>query len=45
MALFLDTFINKVDRKGRVSVPAPFREALGGQALVGFPSIKNTAVK
>jgi MraZ protein len=28
MPLFLSTFINKVDRKGRVSVPAGFRAAL-----------------
>lgn len=28
MALFLAAFVNKVDRKGRVSVPAPFRAAL-----------------
>lgn len=28
MALFLSTTENKVDPKGRVSVPAPFREAL-----------------
>ena len=45
MALFLDTFINKVDRKGRVSVPAPFRAALSGQALVGFPSFKYPAIQ
>jgi len=45
MALFLDTFINKIDRKGRVSVPAPFRAALGGQTLVAFPSFKYPAVQ
>lgn len=45
MALFLDTFINRIDRKGRVSVPAPFRAALGGQTLVGFPSFKYPAVQ
>ena len=28
MALFLSTFINKIDKKGRVSVPAPFRTSL-----------------
>lgn len=28
MALFLSTYINKVDRKGRVSIPATFRAAL-----------------
>jgi MraZ protein len=47
MALFLDTFINKVDRKGRVSVPAPYRANLAGQAfhgLVAMPSFKHPAV-
>ena len=28
MSLFLSTYINKIDRKGRVSVPSPFRSAL-----------------
>ncbi len=28
MELFLSTFVNKVDRKGRVSVPATFRSTL-----------------
>jgi MraZ protein len=36
MALFLSTFVNRVDRKGRVSVPAPFRAALAGQAFQGI---------
>jgi MraZ protein len=27
--LFLSTYQNKIDKKGRVSVPAPFRAALG----------------
>lgn len=36
MALFLSTYVNKVDRKGRVSVPAPFRAALAGQAFQGI---------
>jgi MraZ protein len=31
MGLFLSTYVNKVDKKGRVSVPAPFRAALSGQ--------------
>ena len=30
MALFTSTYVTKVDRKGRVSVPAPFRSALDG---------------
>lgn len=31
MALFLSTYTNKVDKKGRVSMPAPFRAALADQ--------------
>jgi len=48
MALFIDTFTNKVDRKGRVSVPAPFRAALAGNAFHGvaaFPSFKYPAIQ
>jgi MraZ protein len=36
MALFLSTYVNKVDRKGRVSVPASFRSALAAQAFQGI---------
>jgi MraZ protein len=36
MALFLSTYINRVDRKGRVSVPAAFRTALNAQAFQGI---------
>lgn len=32
MATFLSTYVNKVDRKGRVSIPAQFRAALNGGA-------------
>jgi MraZ protein len=32
MARFTATHVNKVDRKGRVSVPSPFRAALDGAA-------------
>ena len=35
MGLFLGTHINKVDRKGRVSVPAQFRSALAQEAFQG----------
>jgi MraZ protein len=48
MALFIDTFINKIDRKGRVSVPASYRAALAGQVfqgIVGFPSFKHPAIQ
>lgn len=48
MALFLSTFINKVDRKGRVSVPAPFRAQLVGQTFNGivvFRSYRQQAIE
>ena len=48
MALFLSTFINKVDRKGRVSVPATFRAALKGQSfngVVAFRSYREAAIE
>ncbi|MEI8320874.1 MAG: division/cell wall cluster transcriptional repressor MraZ [Alphaproteobacteria bacterium] len=35
MSLFLSTFINKIDRKGRVSVPSSFRTALSAQSFQG----------
>ena len=36
MALFLSTFTNKIDAKGRVSVPAQFRSALSNQDFSGI---------
>jgi MraZ protein len=48
VALFLSTFINKVDRKGRVSVPATFRAAVADQSFAGivvFPAINFTAIE
>ena len=48
MALFLSTFVNKVDRKGRVSVPATFRAALAGQSfngIIAFRSFKLPALE
>ena len=47
MELFLSTFVNKVDRKGRVSVPATFRAAVADQnfpGIVVFPSFKYEAL-
>ncbi len=41
MALFISTFINKVDRKGRVSVPATFRAALKGQTFNGIVAFRS----
>jgi len=48
MALFVGTVVNKVDRKGRVSVPASFRSTLAGQSfggIVPFPSFKQKALE
>jgi MraZ protein len=48
MALFLSTYTNKVDAKGRVSVPAGFRTALQGQEFQGIvllPSNKFQALE
>lgn len=48
MALFTSTTVNKVDKKGRVSVPASFRLALAGQTFNGvvvFPSFVQSAIE
>jgi MraZ protein len=48
LALFFSTFVNKVDRKGRVSVPATFRAALEGLSFPGvivFRSFKQSALE
>jgi transcriptional regulator MraZ len=48
MALFFGTHVMRIDRKGRVSVPAPFRTALAGQAFQGIiavPSFQHQAVE
>lgn len=48
MTLFLSTFVNKIDKKGRVSVPATFRAALAQQSfqgLVTFRSYKLDAIE
>lgn len=41
MALFLSTFVNKVDKKGRVSIPAPFRAVLSGQEFSGIVAYRS----
>jgi MraZ protein len=48
MKLFVSTFTNKVDRKGRVSVPASFRAALANQVpqgIVVYPSFTSAAIE
>lgn len=47
MALFLSTFTNKVDRKGRCSVPSAFRAILsnlGHQSFFASPSLDQPAI-
>jgi MraZ protein len=44
---FLSSFVNKIDRKGRVSVPADFRAVLarrGSENLVLYPAIHYPAL-
>lgn len=48
MSLFLSTFVNKIDKKGRVSVPASFRAALAAQpyqGIVCYPSFTAAAIE
>ena len=48
MALFTGTFENKVDRKGRVSLPADFRSELpedGERVVYIYPSPKHDALE
>ena len=48
LGLFLSTFINKIDKKGRVSVPATFRAALSQedfQGIVVFRSYTQEALE
>ena len=48
MALFVGRHVNKIAKKGRISVPKPFRAALqsvGSQTLYLYPLFKVTAVE
>lgn len=48
MALFLSTFTNKIDAKGRVSVPAQYRNALNNQDFSGvvvYQSFVNESIE
>ncbi len=48
MAAFWSTFTNKIDRKGRVSIPAAFRKPLIGpdfQGVVVFPALHSRALE
>ena len=48
MALFLSTHVNRIDKKGRVSVPASFRSALDQDSfngIIAFRSYKLAAIE
>jgi MraZ protein len=50
MNLLVGKYVNKIDRKGRVSVPKQFRDALAGQAttfsgVYAFPLFKAPAIE
>jgi MraZ protein len=48
MTLFVGRHINKIDSKGRVSVPKPFRAALqaqGTHTLYAYPLFKHAAIE
>ena len=48
MAVFIGTFENKIDRKGRISVPAAFRQTISGlpfQGIIAFPSRRAEAIE
>ena len=46
--MFLSTYENKLDKKGRVSVPASFRSYLsnmGYNGIICFPSFNNQSIE
>jgi len=48
MAALIGRHINRIDKKGRVSVPKPFRDALSDQKFTGvyaYPSFKYPAIE
>ncbi|MEK9751644.1 MAG: division/cell wall cluster transcriptional repressor MraZ [Rhodospirillaceae bacterium] len=48
MTLFVGRHVNNIDRKGRVSVPKPFRAALqaqGSQIIYAYPLFKHAAIE
>jgi MraZ protein len=48
MQLFLSTYINKIDKKGRVSIPAPFRGVIAAQSfssIIVYSSLINECVE
>ena len=44
MKAFVSTYVNKVDKKGRVSVPASFRAALNAGSFFVYESLTDRAI-
>lgn len=44
MKAFVSTYVNKLDKKGRVSVPASFRAALGSNSFFAYESLNAPAI-
>ena len=47
MNIFLSKYINKIDKKGRVSIPAGYRGALAKEnfnGIIVYPSFKNNFI-
>lgn len=48
MALFLSTYQNRIDKKGRISVPAPFRAVLAKEdfpGIIAYSSFVNPSIE
>ena len=45
MPLFLSTYVNKIDAKGRISVPASFRAAISSEAFKGLVLFRSSFCK
>ncbi len=48
MNIFLSKYLNNIDKKGRVSVPASYRLALNGQlfnGIIAYPSFRNQCIE
>ena len=48
MNIFLSKYVNKIDVKGRVSIPASYRAALGAEnfnGIIVYPSFKNNCIE
>ena len=46
--MFLSSYENKIDKKGRVSVPATFRShlnSMGYNGFIGYPSFNHAALE